>query len=85
MMDGIADLALRYGDRRARAYERSEPVIRCIQDAITAYRRDSGDRDGRPAISQLIAACSVCGLTAVRGGSVTRYTISRALKLIGLP
>jgi hypothetical protein len=36
MMDGIADMALRHGDRRARAYERSEPVIRCIQDAITA-------------------------------------------------
>jgi hypothetical protein len=64
MMDGIADMALRHGDRRARAYERSEPVIRCIQDAITAYRRDGGDRDGRPTISQLIAACSACGLTA---------------------
>lgn len=82
MMDGIADMALRHGDRRARAYERSEPVIRCIQDAITAYR---GDRDGRPTISQLIAACGACGLTAARGGSVTRYTISEALKLIGLP
>ena len=60
-------------------------MIRCIQDAITAYRRDGGDRDGRPTISQLIAVCSACGLTAARGGSVTRYTISQALKLIGLP
>ncbi len=84
-MDGIADLALRHGYRRARAYERGELVIRCIQDAITAYRRDSGDHDGRPTISQLVAACSACGLTAARGGSVTRYTISQALKLIGLP
>lgn len=51
MMDCIADMALRHGDRRARAYDRSEPVIRCIQDAITAYRRDGGDRDGRPTIT----------------------------------
>ncbi len=85
MMDGIGDMALRHGDRRARAYERSEPVIRCIQDTITAYRREGGDRDGRPTISQLIVACSARGLTAARGGAVTRYTISQALKWIGLP
>ncbi|MBD8735794.1 hypothetical protein [Sphingomonas sp. CFBP 13706] len=84
MMDGIADMALRHGDRRARAYERNEPVIRCIQDAITAYRRDGGDRDGRPTIGALIAACSASGLTAARGGPVTRYTIYQALKLTGL-
>ena len=84
MMDGIADMALRHGDRRARAYERNEPVIRCIQDAITTYRRDGGDRDGRPTIGALIAACSASGLTAARGGPVTRYTICQALKLTGL-
>ena len=84
MMEGIANMALRHGDRRARAYERAEPVIRCIQDAITAYRRDSADSDGRPTISQLIAACDACGMTAARGGSVTRYTIVSALRLMGL-
>jgi hypothetical protein len=84
MMDGIADMALRHGDRRARAYERGEPVIRCIQDAITAYRRDGGDRDGRPTVRELIAACHGCGLTAARGGAVTRYTVGQALKLMGL-
>ena len=84
MMEGIANMALRHGDRRARAYERAEPVIRCIQDAITAYRRDSADSDGRPTISQLIAACDACGMTAARGRSVTRYTIVSALRLMGL-
>jgi len=84
-MEGIANMALRHGDRRARAYERAEPVIRCIQDAITAYRRDSADSDGRPTISQLIAACDACGMTAARGGSVARYTIGSALRLMGLP
>jgi len=78
-------MALRHGDRRARAYERAEPVIQCIQDAITAYRRDSADSDGRPTINQLIAACDACGMTAARGGSVTRYTIGSALRLMGLP
>jgi hypothetical protein len=84
MMDGIADMALRHGDRRARAYERAEPVIRCIQDAIAAYRRDSADSDGRPTISQLIAACDTRDLTAARGGSVTHYSIKSALRLLGL-
>ncbi|MBD8700480.1 hypothetical protein IFT54_11680 [Sphingomonas sp. CFBP 13714] len=59
-------------------------MIRCIQDAITAYRRDGGDRDGRPTIGALIAACSASGLTAARGGPVTRYTVCQALKLTGL-
>ena len=27
MMEDIANMALRHGDRRARAYERAEPVI----------------------------------------------------------
>lgn len=78
-------MALRHGDRRARAYERAEPVIQCIQDAITAYRRDSADSDGRSTISQLIAACDACGMTAARDGPVTRYTIGAALRLMGLP
>lgn len=60
-------------------------MIRCIQEAITAYRRDGGDRDGRPTIGQLLAACSARGLTAARGGAVTRYTICQALKMMGLP
>lgn len=85
MMDDIADLTLRYGDRRARAYERAEPVVRCIEAAIRTYRRDRALVDGRPTIAELIAACTACGLTAARGGSVTRYTIRRALKLMGLP
>jgi hypothetical protein len=84
MMEGIADMALRHGDRRARAYERAEPVIQCLQDAITAYRRDSADKNGRPTISQLVAACEACGISAARGGSVTRYTIGSALRLMGL-
>jgi len=49
-----------------------------------AYRRDSADRNGRPTINQLIAACDACGISAARGGSVTRYTIGSALKLMGL-
>ncbi len=84
-MDGIADMALRHGRRRACAYERAEPVIRCIQDAITAYRRDGADPDGRPSIGRLLAACDAGGLTAARGGPVTRYTIRSALTLMGLP
>lgn len=84
MMEGIANMALRHGDRRARAYERAEPVIRCLQDAITAYRRNSADCNGRPSISQLIAACDACGMSAARGGPVTRYTIRSALRLMGL-
>ena len=84
MMEGIANMALRHGDRGARAYERAEPVIQCLQEAITAYRRDSANCDGRPSISQLIATCDACGMSAARGGPVTRYIIGSALRLMGL-
>lgn len=84
MTEGIANLAPRHGDRRARAYERAEQVTQYIQDAITAYRHDSADSDGRPTISQSIAACDACGMAAARSGSVTRYTIGSAMRLMGL-
>ncbi|RYE97771.1 MAG: hypothetical protein EOO77_38445 [Oxalobacteraceae bacterium] len=84
MMDGIADMALRHGNRRARAYERAEPVIRCIEDAIRAHRRSSADAEGRPTIRQLVRCCNECGLSAARGGPITQYTIGRALKLMGI-
>jgi hypothetical protein len=45
MMDGIDDIELRHGARRAEANRRAEPVIRCIEDAIRDHRRRTGDLD----------------------------------------
>jgi hypothetical protein len=83
-MDGIDDIEIRHGIRRAKAYTRAEPVIRCIEDAVRAYRRRTGDVDGMPPVATLVTLCAERGLTAARGGPVTRTTIIRALKLIGL-
>ncbi|KQN92578.1 hypothetical protein ASE95_07725 [Sphingomonas sp. Leaf231] len=84
MMDGIADIELRHGARRARAYLRAEPVIRCIEGAIRDHRRETGRAEAFPPLARLVALCHDAGLTAARGGPVTRSTVVRALKLMGL-
>lgn len=84
MMDGIADIELRHGARRAQAYMRAEPVIRCIEEAIRDHRRDTGQVDGIPPLTQLAALCREGGLRAARGGPVSRNTVIRAMKLMGL-
>lgn len=89
MMDGIADMALNAADRRRPGIlnrRTGDPVhpdqIRppIATDPWQKHVMTIADS------SQLIAACSACvwRLSPV-AGSVTRYTISQALKLIGLP
>lgn len=84
MMDGIGDLELRYGPRRARAYARAEPLIRRIEVVIRDYREETGETDGLPPVARLVASCQAAELTAARGGPVTSRTVARALKLMGL-
>jgi hypothetical protein len=84
MMDGIDDIELRHGARRARAYTRAEPVIRCIEEAIREHRRLSEDADGLPPVGLLVALCKEQRLTAARGGPVSYSTVVRALILMGL-
>ena len=83
-MDGIDDIELRHGARRARAYTRAEPVIRCIEEAIREHRRLSQDADGLPPVDRLVALCKEQRLTAARGGPVSYSTVVRALILMGL-
>ena len=83
-MDGIDDIELRHGARRARAYIRAEPVIRCIEEAIREHRRLSQDTDGLPQVGRLVALCKEQRLTAARGGPVSYSTVVRALTLMGL-
>lgn len=83
MMDGIGDLELRHGARRARAFDRAEPAIRCIEAAIRRHRVDTGDVNSLPDMASLVAACRDGGLTAPRGGPVTRSTVVRTLRLMG--
>ncbi|RYF01152.1 MAG: hypothetical protein EOO77_33305 [Oxalobacteraceae bacterium] len=84
MMDGIDDIELRHGARRAGAYTRAEPVIRCIEDAIRDHRRRTGDLDSMPQISRLITLCAERSVLAARGGPVSHSTVARAMKLMGL-
>ncbi|MBY9063645.1 hypothetical protein K7957_11940 [Sphingomonas yunnanensis] len=84
MMDGIGDLELRHGARRAGAYARAEPVIRCIEATTRDHRRRTGTTDTYPETSDLVTACRERGLIAPRGGPVTRGTVLRALRLMGL-
>ncbi|MEG3082268.1 hypothetical protein U1707_01310 [Sphingomonas sp. PB2P12] len=84
MMDGIDDIELRHGPRRAQAYNRAEPVIRCIEEAVRDHRRRTGDADGIPEIGALVALCTEHHLTAARGGPVSYHTVVRAMKLMGL-
>ena len=84
MMDGIDDIELRHGARRARAYTRAEPVIRCIEEAIREHRRLSEDADGLPPVGKLVALCKEQRLTAARGGPVSYSTVVRALIFMGV-
>lgn len=84
MMDGIADIELRHGARRAQAYTRAEPVIRCVEEAIRDHRRRTGQVDGLPPVSQLIALCVERRLTAARGGPVSYSTVIRAMKFMSV-
>lgn len=84
MMDGIDDIELRHGIRRASAYARAEPVIRCIEEAIRDHRRRTGDLDAMPPIGRLTALCTERGLSAARGGPISHNTVARAMKLMGL-
>lgn len=83
-MDGIDDIEIRHGVRRPLAYTWAEPVIRCIKEAVRDHRRCTGDIDGMPKVSRLIALCDERSLTAARGGPVSRSTVIRAMKLSGL-
>ncbi|TXC70469.1 hypothetical protein FSB78_05570 [Sphingomonas ginsenosidivorax] len=83
-MDGIDDIELRHGARRARAYTRAEPLIRCIEEAIRDHRRRTEDLDGMPRVGVLVGLCTEQKLSAPRGGPITYHTVVRALKLMGL-
>ena len=83
-MDGIDDIELRHGARRAGAYTRAEPVIRCIEDAICDHRRRTGDHDSMPQISRLITLCMERRLSAARGGPISNSTVVSSMKLMGL-
>ena len=84
MMDGIGDLQLRHGSRRASAYARAEPLIRCIAATIHRHRAATGALDGFPETHELVTACRADGLVAPRGGPVTPRTVLRTLRLMGL-
>lgn len=84
MMDGIGDLELRHGARRALAYSRAEPVIRCIEATIREHRARTGILDSLPDTRVLVAACARLGLLAPRGGPVTNATVLRTLRFMGL-
>ena len=84
MMAGIDSIALRHGARRALAYTRAEPVIRCIEEAVRDHRRRTGDIDAMPHVSSLVTLCAARRLSAARGGPVSHSTVVRALKLMGL-
>jgi hypothetical protein len=84
MMDGIGDLELRHGARRASAYARAEPIIRCLEATIRRHRADTGRLDSFPDTRALVMACQASGLVAPRGGPVTHGTVLRALRLMGL-
>jgi len=84
MMDGIGDLELRHGARRAGAYARAESVIRCLEATIHRHRAETGRLDSLPDTGTMVAACRDSGLSAPRGGPVTSDTVRRALRLMGL-
>lgn len=84
MMDGIGNLELRYGARRAYAYARAEPAIRCIEATIQEHRARTGNLDSLPDTRFLVAACTKMGLHAPRGGPVTHATVLRTLRFMGL-
>lgn len=84
MMDGIGDLELRHGARRADAYARAEPIIRCLEATIRLHRADTGRLDGFPDTRTLVAACQASELVAPRGGPITPGTVLRTLRLMGL-
>lgn len=84
MMDGIGDLELRHGARRASAYARAEPIIRCLEATIHRHRAATGRLDAFPATRTLVAACRDGGLVAPRGGEITEDTVRRTLRLMGL-
>ena len=84
MMDGIGDLELRHGARRASAYARAEPMIRCLEATIRRHRATTGRVDDLPPIRALAAACRDHGMVAPRGGAITEDTVRRTLRLMGL-